>query len=74
MTGPKLAPTDQDNIDTVKARHKFAPAQIGDEDVLEDQPSRWRTRLWRGLLRFVVFCGLVFVIAYLATLLRDSAP
>ncbi len=74
MTGPKLTPTDQANIDTLQAGHKFAPAQIGDEDALEDQPSRWRRRLWRGLFRFVVFCGLVFVIAYLATLLRDSAP
>jgi hypothetical protein len=73
MTRPPLAPVDADHIDISKVGHKFAPAQSGDEEALE-RPPWWRRRFWRGLFRFVWFCALVFVIAYLATLLRDGPP
>lgn len=73
MARPTIAPIDHDDVDVSKAGHKFAPAQIGDEGAFERQPSKWHRRFWR-LFRFVGFCALVLVIAYLATLLRDSAP
>jgi hypothetical protein len=73
MTRPTLTPIDQDDVDISKVRHKFPPAQIGDEEV-QPHPPWWRGRFWRGLFCFVGFCALVFVIAYLATLLRDGAP
>jgi hypothetical protein len=71
MTRPPLTPLDEDNIDISKV-HKFAPAQIGDEAV-ERRPPWWGRHFWRGLFRVIWFCALVFVIAYLATLIRNGA-
>jgi hypothetical protein len=74
MTRPTFTRIDQDDIEISKVRHEFPPAQIGDEEAFEPHPPWWRRRFWRGLFRFVGFCALVFVIAYVATLLRDGAP
>jgi len=73
MTRPPLTPV-EDDIDISKVRHKFAPAQIGDEETFERRPPWWRRDHWRGLLRFVWFCALVFVVAYLAIQVRNGAP
>ena len=73
MTRPPLTPLGEDSIDVGKV-HKFAPAQIGDEEAFERRPPWWGRHFVRGLFRVVWFCALVFVIVYLATLIRNGAP
>ena len=60
MTKPAQTPIDQDDIDISKARHKFPPAQIGDEGAFEHHPPWWGRHFWRGLFGVVWFCALVY--------------